>query len=537
MKRVALYLRVSTVRQAEKDLSIPDQRREAESYCKAKGYRIVAEFTDPGASATDDKRPEFQKMLSEATGDLRPFDVVLVHSFSRFFRDSFGFEFNRRKLEKAGVELLSMTQAVSDDPGGTMLRTMVAAFDEYQSRETAKHVTRSMKENARQGFWNGARPPYGYRTVVAEWRGERAKKKLEIDPVAAETVKLIFRLYTEGDGTKGPLGVKSVCSYLNDRGISYIGERGFSVQRVAVILNRTSYIGKHYFFRQNSKTRALHAKADWVELPCPVIIDPQTFAAAQRRLKLNNPKVTPPRIVNGPTLLTGLALCDRCGSPMRLRTGKGGKYRYYTCSAAADKGKSACKGTTISMPKLDELVLSQLEQRVFEPTRLLKLLNTLSDQFQRQSATADTELKSLRRAKAEIERKLDNLYGAIEQGGLGSDSRLKDRITQLQRELETQRQLLRQRETRKATTTGRLDQTKIEAFASAMRERLRGTDPQFRKSYVRLFVSEVTVADHQVTIKGPKAAILEAALVPQRELDTKVPTFAQEWRARQDSNL
>ena len=57
--------------------------------------------------------------------------------------------------------------------------------------------------------------------------------------------------------------------------------------------------------------------------------------------------------------------------------------------------------------------------------------------------------------------------------------------------------------------TGPLDQTKIEAFASAMRERLRGTDPQFRKSYVRLFVSEGAVADHQVTIKGPKAAILD----------------------------
>jgi hypothetical protein len=39
----------------------------------------------------------------------------------------------------------------------------MALFDEYQSKENAKHTLRAMKENARQGFWNGALPPIGYR--------------------------------------------------------------------------------------------------------------------------------------------------------------------------------------------------------------------------------------------------------------------------------------------------------------------------------------------------------------------------------------
>lgn len=158
---------------------------------------------------------------------------------------------------------------------------------------------------------------------------------------------------------------------------------------------------------------------------------------------------------------------------MRLRTGKGGKYRYYTCSAAADKGKSACRARPFPCPSLTNLFLVNLNNAYSSQRACKSSLTALSDQFQTQSATSDTELKSLRRAKAEIERRLDNLYGAIEQGGLGTDSRLKDRVAQLQRELETQRQLIRQREARKNTTTGRLDQTKIETFASAMRERLR----------------------------------------------------------------
>lgn len=62
-----------------------------------------------------------------------------------------------------------------------------------------------MKENARQRFWNGARPPFGYRIVVTEQRGAKQKKKLEIDPVQADKVRLIYRLARFGaDGRGAP---------------------------------------------------------------------------------------------------------------------------------------------------------------------------------------------------------------------------------------------------------------------------------------------------------------------------------------------
>ena len=47
--RAALYLRVSTGRQAENDLSIPDQRRQAKAYCASRGWEIVADYVEPGA--------------------------------------------------------------------------------------------------------------------------------------------------------------------------------------------------------------------------------------------------------------------------------------------------------------------------------------------------------------------------------------------------------------------------------------------------------------------------------------------------------
>ena len=160
MTRAAIYVRVSTARQAERDLSIPDQIVQCRTWCARQGIEVVRVFSEPGASALDEDRPVFQEMIHTAKRSDKPFDLVVVHSLSRFSRDSLHSELYIRELRKAGVELVSITQEVGQDPTGEMFRKLLHIFDEHQSRETAKHVHRAMLENARQGFWNGSRPPY-----------------------------------------------------------------------------------------------------------------------------------------------------------------------------------------------------------------------------------------------------------------------------------------------------------------------------------------------------------------------------------------
>ena len=152
MTRAAIYARVSTARQAERDLSLPDQITQCRAYCERQGWEVVEVFCEPGASALDDDRAVFQEMIYKATRPDRPFTFIIVHSLSRFSRDSLHSELYVRKLRKAGVELVSITQTVSSDPSGEMFRKLLNVFDEHQSRE-----------NARQGFWNGSRAPFGYR--------------------------------------------------------------------------------------------------------------------------------------------------------------------------------------------------------------------------------------------------------------------------------------------------------------------------------------------------------------------------------------
>jgi DNA invertase Pin-like site-specific DNA recombinase len=237
------YFRVSTGRQAESDLSIPDQRSNAISHCTARSMRIVAEYVDAGVSGMEEDRPEFQWMIERATDDDRPFDIILVHSFSRFFRDAFGLEMYVRKIAKVGVRLISITQELGEDPTRVMMRQMIAMFDEYQSRENAKHVLRAMKENARQGYYNGSPLPMGYTTEEVDKRGDRIKKKLVVDPVEAETVKTVFNLYRIGDGKSGPIGVKAIACWLNERGYRTRTSGRFGVSAIHVILTNSVYVG------------------------------------------------------------------------------------------------------------------------------------------------------------------------------------------------------------------------------------------------------------------------------------------------------
>ena len=88
---VALYARVSTTRQADNDLSIPDQLRQLNEWCKANGHIVVHEYVEPGASATDDKRPIFQQLINDAMQKPQAFESIIIHSLSRFFRDGIQF--------------------------------------------------------------------------------------------------------------------------------------------------------------------------------------------------------------------------------------------------------------------------------------------------------------------------------------------------------------------------------------------------------------------------------------------------------------
>ncbi len=536
--RAALYLRVSTTRQAEVDLSIPDQQAQTSAYCARHGWRVVAEYVEPGASAMDDNRPEFQRMIERACDDDHPIDAIVVHSFSRFFRDAFSLEMYVRKLAKPGVRLVSITQELGDDPSQVMMRQVIALFDEYQSRENAKHVLRAMKENARQGFYNGSRLPLGYALTEVEKRGHRTKKKLIIDPVEAETVLLIYRLYLEGDAGRGPMGVKEVTKALNGRGLrTRLGAR-FGVGAVHKILTNPVYVGCWRFNQREAKTGRAKPENEIIEIAVPAIIERNVFDKVQTSLAARDPRVLPPRVVTGPILLTGLALCATCGGAMTLRTGtsKSGKvHRYYTCSTAARVGKSGCKGRSIAMDRLDGLVTSHLADRLLGPNRLAGLLTSLAEKRTSSDAEVQGRAGILQGEIAQTDDKLRRLYKMVEDGVTDLDDVLGDRLAALKTDRERAKAALERLKIQSAPNIT-FESDQIERFGAFMRERITTGETTFRKAYLRSIVDAIEVDDKTIRIHGSKAS-LEQAVIAGEQIGKGVRSFIRKWRAQRDSNL
>ncbi len=533
--RVAAYYRVSTVRQADKDLSIPDQRRTVQDYCQRRDWVVVEEYVEPGRSGRDDNRPSFQRMVEEALRSDRTFDAIVVHTFSRFFRDEAAGEIYVRKLEKNGVVLLSATEDVGTGIAGETTRRIMGLMAELENKQRAARVRQTMEENARQGFWNGGHAPYGFQIVEAERRGDTIKKKLAIEPKEAEIVRLMFRLALQGDGS-GPLGIKGIVDHLNRQGFYYRNNRPFRTNEVHRILRSTTCMGLHHYNRKNSKTNRPHDPSTWIPMEVPTIVDPETFEAVQQHLSNRRHSVTPARLSNGSMLLTRIARCPHCCGGMSLRTGKSGRYRYYACSASATKGKSACPGRSISMDQLDNIVLDALKDRLLNPDRLKAALATLVTRLNETQNKDNDREQELSREKRKVDQSIERLLEAVEGGLIDDEESFRKRMAKHRQRRDELTRLIAYGHRRRPLPPNLLSQRNLKRFARTLREHLDDSRSKLRRGYVRMLVDRVTVGDEEIEIRGSNTALLEAAAVPADIEKRQVPSSIPEWRRGWDSN-
>ena len=106
--KVAIYIRVSTHWQVDKE-SLPVQRQDLISYCKlilnTDNYVI---FEDPGYSAKNTDRPDFQRMMARVrTGE---FTHILVWKIDRISRNLLDFAAMYQELKELGVTFVSKNE-------------------------------------------------------------------------------------------------------------------------------------------------------------------------------------------------------------------------------------------------------------------------------------------------------------------------------------------------------------------------------------------------------------------------------------------
>ena len=128
----ALYARVSSDRQ-DVDLSVSAQLRALRDHARKNGYMVVGEFVDEAESGRIADRPQFRRMIDEATKPEAPFREILVWKFSRFTRKREHAVAFKSMLRRKGVRVVSITEHADDTPTGKLLEAIIESVDGFYS--------------------------------------------------------------------------------------------------------------------------------------------------------------------------------------------------------------------------------------------------------------------------------------------------------------------------------------------------------------------------------------------------------------------
>ena len=268
---VALYVRVSTVRQAKADLSIPDQLNQLRAWCRQHGFTVAKEYVEPGASATDDRRPVFQQMMEDATRKPFPFEAIIVHSRSRFFRDMYG-TLHYEQIAAGGCRTgfhhpagdQRRERPVAEEPdfddGRLQLAGECQAYEPDDEGERATGVLQRLP---------GALRLSGDATDVPGHKG-KVRKQLAVDDLEAPVVRRIFDLYRHGLDGK-PMGMKAIATHLNAAGTLMRG-RPWRIQKLHDLLGDPTYRGEYRYNMRDSRTGLLRPESEWIRYAVESII-------------------------------------------------------------------------------------------------------------------------------------------------------------------------------------------------------------------------------------------------------------------------
>lgn len=143
---VAIYIRVSTTRQAEEGFSLAAQQKVLVDYCKQHKYIIHQIYADEGISGKDvQHRDAFKTMLQDAKE--RKFQAVLVWKLTRFTRSVRDLINTCDELELYNVALMSSSESFdTSTPSGRLMRNLLGVIAQWEREIIAENVVLANSE-------------------------------------------------------------------------------------------------------------------------------------------------------------------------------------------------------------------------------------------------------------------------------------------------------------------------------------------------------------------------------------------------------
>lgn len=370
------YVRLSRDDDKRNYVSIENQKLIISQYAAEQNIRIHRWYEDDGISGYVFDRPGFSQLMEDLDKDI---DTVFVKDFSRLGRHNAKVLLLLDEFRERGKHLIVIDDSYDsrnpeDDTIG--IKTW---YNERYVKDTSKKIKRAIGARQKEGSLR-TQPPFGYA------RSHDAEEIIEIVPMEAEYIRLIYDLYLNG------YGYRKIANHLTAAGISTpsmvrhereikkcsCSKRPVALQwsdgMVKAILDNDFYTGT---FRLRKRARAtVHGKDKRIpkeeqyvfEDHHPPIIGKMTFDLVQdekaKRIKYHyrgNRSLpgSPDFKISNP--FRNCLFCKDCKSPLTpiIRKTTCGQRAYYICSKYNTKGSRYCpKAHLIETQDLTEDVIA-----------------------------------------------------------------------------------------------------------------------------------------------------------------------------------
>ncbi len=380
-----------------------------------------------------------------------------------------------------------MNENIDDTPAGSLFEGLIEVIDEFYSANLAQDTKRGMRESVSRGHFCGSNPPMGYKAETIGI-GASVKRILVLDEDYAPTIRLIFDLALSGKGAK------EIVNELNRKGIRTNRGKSWGKGVVQYMLRNEAYTGTLLWGKFDPNMEPIRREENH-----PAIVTKDEFRRVQNSIQQRDPHNCRPRTLSSDYLLSGMIFCGKCGHALQGCAGKSSRYHYYACHNSLRKGKTECDAAMVNRERIESALIQRLQDQVLTDENLSKLLDLTNREIQELNSSTDQQTQSLEREIERRQRKLDNLYAALETGKVDVDD-IAPRIKELRTQIAQYRDQQLSSSLNAGQTIKPLTTRQLKAYVADLRALLVEGSIFERKGFIKSFVRKIIVKDKQVTV-------------------------------------
>src|SRR5829696_2221098 len=296
MTKAAIYIRVSTARQAEEGFSLDEQERRALAHIERAGWEHAGTYREEGVSGAKQHRPQLDRLLA----DLPNLGAVVVPSLDRLGRSTRHLLEPYERLEAADVVLVSLRESLDTSTSvGRLIRTVLSAVAEFERDIGRERTSAGIAGRARKEAKPWGVPGLGYtRGEAGHWA---------IEPAEAEVVR---RIYMEN--VRHGRSFAGIARLLNSERVPTRRGSRWAPNVIRRVLSSRHVLGE------------FEHDGEWHMGRHDAIIDQATWDAAQVQAEAGRKYAPNGRAGPLPKrhlLIRGMGRCGLCGDALLPRTG------------------------------------------------------------------------------------------------------------------------------------------------------------------------------------------------------------------------